>query len=137
MIPKTIINNDKGMILLMVLSTILIVVALANVILTLITSQSRLTHHQVSRIQAYYAAQAGMNYALERLRNGSWTFSPNSCLGPADCIISDNNFPPAIREVRIIFCPAGSVCAPVTTICSPPAGLNFCINTTAIYTYTP
>lgn len=55
-----------------VLATLMIVIVLANVMLNIMSSQSRLTHHQVSRIQAYYAAQAGMNYALEMLRIGTW-----------------------------------------------------------------
>lgn len=43
---------------------------LAGVVLSLISSQGRLTQHQVSRIQAQYAAQSGMNLAYEKLRIG-------------------------------------------------------------------
>ena len=66
--------NKRGIALYLVLSILLVVVILANVVLSLINSQSKLTHHQVRRIQAYYAAQAGINYALENLRlnNTSW-----------------------------------------------------------------
>jgi hypothetical protein len=32
------------------------------------SSQSTLTQHQIRRIQAYYASQAGVNYVLEALR---------------------------------------------------------------------
>jgi|GEM_PF-859879 len=60
--------NRRGVALYLVLSILLVVVILANVVLSLINSQSKLTHHQVRRIQAYYAAQAGVNYALENLR---------------------------------------------------------------------
>lgn|SRR3989338_9020587 len=127
--------NKRGVALLMVLGTVLVVVILANVIIAIISSQSRLTHHQVSRIQAYYAAQAGMNYALEMLRRpNGWT--QNSCPPNNPCSLSDSNFPPSIvnREVSIVFCPRGQTCTPLTTTCIPPAGINFCINITSTYT---
>ncbi len=71
--------NSKGIALYMVLTVLLIVVIFANIILSFILSQSQLTHHQVKRIQAYYAAQAGMNYALEalRLNEPNWTTTIN------------------------------------------------------------
>lgn len=131
-------SASKGIVLFIVLSMILIVVVLANVILTFILSQSRLTRHQTGRIQAYYAGQAGMNYALEQLRTGIWTYSPsNSCPSPNGCICSDSDFPTSIenQQVRIIFCPSGSSCIGFSS-CNPPSGNDFCIYTTAIYTYT-
>jgi Tfp pilus assembly protein PilX len=64
--------RKKGVALLLVLGTLMVVLVLAGIVLGLISSQSRLTHHQVSRIQAYYAAFAGMNLALENLRTGVW-----------------------------------------------------------------
>jgi len=63
-------SHKKGIMLFMVLSTIMVVVALANIILILVSSQSRLTQHQTGRIQAHYAAQAGIQYAIEMLRLG-------------------------------------------------------------------
>jgi len=69
-------NHKKGVVLLIVLGTLLVVASLVAVILSLILSHARHTHHQTSRIQAYYAAQAGMNLALEQLRVGpptGWT----------------------------------------------------------------
>jgi Tfp pilus assembly protein PilX len=87
--------GKKGIALFLVLFVVLIVVVLANVVLGFISIQSRLTHHQVSRIQAYYAAQAGVNYALEMLRLGTW--SPgNSYNLPADA-----DFPHTIQSVSI------------------------------------
>ena len=65
-------NNKKGAILFIVLAVILVVVILSGVILSIISSQSRLTHHQVSRIKAYYASRGVMNYALEMLRTNAW-----------------------------------------------------------------
>lgn len=126
--------NKKGTALLMVLATLLVVVALANVILLIISSQSRLTHHQISRIQAYYAAQAGMNYALEQLRTGSWT--AGSCPSPAGCNLpNDPSFSANITQpVIIIFCPSGVYCASLTTPCTPPTGIDFCIDVKVDYT---
>lgn len=59
---------QKGVVLLIVLATVLIVVLLAGIVLNITSSQSRLTHHQVSRIRAYYAGKGMMNYVLEKMR---------------------------------------------------------------------
>ena len=61
-------SNRKGVLLFIVIGTIIIVATLSTVILRIILSQSRLTHHQVTRIQSQYAAKAGVNYALDKLR---------------------------------------------------------------------
>jgi len=66
-------NKKRGVVLFVVLATILLVVILSGVILRIISSQSRLTHHKVSRIKAYYAGRGMINYAFERLRTGAWT----------------------------------------------------------------
>jgi len=71
--------NRKGVVIFIVLATILVVVILSGVILSVISSQSRLTHHQVSRIKAYYAGRGMMSYAMEKLRIGDWI--PNSSGG--------------------------------------------------------
>ena len=63
----------KGVVLLIVLATILVVTILAGVILGLVSNQFRLTTHQVNRIKAYYAARGMMNYALDMLRQGTWS----------------------------------------------------------------
>ncbi len=131
-------RDKKGIALFMVLGTILIVVVLANVMLAMISSHGRLTHHQVSRIQAYYAAQAGVNYAYESLRVGAWDSS--DCPAPNGCLLSalDPNFaadfPHTVSDVRIILKTpsAGSSTCPNTL----SAG-TVCINATATYTYTP
>ncbi len=125
----------------MVLATVIVVVLLASAILTATLSQSRLTHHQASRIQAYYAAQAGMVYAYEQLRQGTW--NSGSCTNGIPCWRDDAEFPPSIisfdadstHKIRIVFCPAGATCN-ATMVCNPPAGINFCIYATALYTYT-
>ncbi|MDD5196340.1 MAG: hypothetical protein PHV92_01745 [Candidatus Omnitrophica bacterium] len=63
----------KGVVLFIVLATILVVTILAAVILGLVSNQFRLTTHQVSRIKAYYAGKGVMNYALDMLRQGTWS----------------------------------------------------------------
>lgn len=64
--------NNKGIALYLVLGTLLVVVLLASIVLNLMLSQSRLGHHQISRIRAYYAGQAALNYVREELRLGNW-----------------------------------------------------------------
>lgn len=97
--------NKKGVAMFMVLATILVVVVLANVVLSIISSQSRLTRHEVSRVQAYYAAQAGLIYTMEKIRINDWPFSGGVdryyCMaltsgGPGQCIdvgVPDNIIP--------------------------------------------
>lgn len=85
-------SNKRGVVLFIVLATLMIVIVLANVILNIMSSQSRLTHHQVSRIQSYYAAQAGMNLALERLRTGTWNTGTYS-LCKSGCTVNDTDIP--------------------------------------------
>ena len=129
-------RGEKGIALFMVLGTILIAVVLANVMLAMISSHGRLTHHQVSRIQAYYASQAGVNYANEMLRSGAWNSA--SCPAPNGCLLSAldanfvSDFPHIISDVKIILLTPGTSTCPATL----DAG-TVCINATAIYTYTP
>ena len=129
--------NKKGVVLFIVIGVIIIVTALATVILRVISSQSRLTHHQVGRIQGLYTGKAGMIYALEQLRLGAWKFSPNSCPNPAGCPVSDPNFPNSVNAVKVIFCPKGANCVGSSFVCNPPVGTDFCINTVVDYTHTP
>jgi hypothetical protein len=62
----------KGVVLLLLLGTILLTTILAGIVSYLVLNQSRLGQHQISRIKAYYAALAGINLALEKLRLGEW-----------------------------------------------------------------
>ncbi len=64
--------KEKGIVLFIVLATIFIVILLGRIMMSLISSHARLTHHQVSRIRAYYASLAGVNLAFEKLRTGAW-----------------------------------------------------------------
>lgn len=108
-------RQNKGVVLLFVLGTILITVILANVVLRIMLNQSRLTHHQISRIRAYYADLAGMNLALEKIRLGDWgpaAVVRYGCInGPVDSGVScdftnsDSDIP---YNVQIALYPTGS-----------------------------
>ncbi len=114
----------------------MVVVTLATVILRIISSQSRLTHHQVSRIQAQYAAKAGVVYALEQLRkntvapwNSSGTINFKICrVAAGGCDMTDITFPASISEVDVVVQPLA--------VSSGPYGTRE-VKAKAIYTYTP
>jgi len=129
-------QDKKGIVLLIVIGTVFIVIFLANVVLNIITSHSRLTHHQVSRIQAYYASMAGVNYALERLRVGTW--NTGSCPDATPCTVPfdlPNDFKPAsIQSVAIVIRPPQS--ANPSNPCYKPPGNSPCVSATANYAYT-
>ncbi len=131
-------SKEEGLAIFMVLSILLVVTVLVNVILAIISSQARFTHHQVSRIKAFYATQAGVNYALEKLRRGDWTYSSvNSCPKTAPCEIPDSD----LSQTKIIFCPSGERCAfppnpdSEAPICTPLQGATFCVRANTTYTY--
>lgn len=127
-------KGKKGIALFIVLGTLLIVIILANIILNFMLSQSRLTHHQVSRIQAQYAAQAGINYALEKLRLADdptcWpatgSYARRICRNPCSdsCSLTDSSFPLGIDAVVISVGP-------------PDVNGTREINATVDYTYAP
>ncbi len=124
-------NNKKGIILFIVLGTILIVTILANVIIGIMLSQSRLTHHQVSRIQAYYAAWGGVNLAYEKMRTGDPNWIVGTTHRPADPDWNDSNWPTAVRQdgfVVNIVSAGGPQCTPT------PSGVQACIIATVDYT---
>ncbi len=128
-------NNKTGVALFIVLATLFIVLILGNVILNIISSQTRLTHHQVSRIQAYYAAQAGINYAFESLRSGSWPPPPAGgstgySLCSSGCDVNEPDLPHSVSNVTIVVADRNAPgCVP------PAAGIPVCIKATATYTY--
>ncbi|MBM3244224.1 MAG: hypothetical protein FJZ15_00325 [Candidatus Omnitrophica bacterium] len=134
MLKRPLLLRNKGIALFLSLAVAAIVIVLANIIMNIMLSQSKLTHHQIGRIQAYYAGLAGINLALENLRTGTWHYSGgNTCQNAGDCPIADTAFPNSVQSVEVIFCPPGIICAPLTTICNPPAGINFCINSSVTY----
>ncbi|MBM3249842.1 MAG: hypothetical protein FJZ09_03220 [Candidatus Omnitrophica bacterium] len=128
-------RGEKGIALFLVLGTLLVVIILTNVILVLMSSQSRLTHHQVSRIQAYYASMAGVNYAYDQLRKQLINVPPSSA---TTVTLHDENFPGSIvnKDVTIVIATEGYN-FPDGTTCVPAGGSSHCIRSTATYTYTP
>ena len=131
--------KNKGIALLIVLSTILVIVLLANIILTVMLSNTRLTQHQISRIQAYYAAQAGMNYALEKLRIADPAWTPTICKSTSPCSIPaaerTNNFPTTIQSINIILTAPGAL-TPAGVVCSAPAN-GACVTVNVEYNKPP
>ena len=150
--------NKNGIALLAVLVTLLVVAALANVTMNITLSQSRLTRHKVSRIQAYYATTAGVNYALDKLRLNDANWIPANpptavwhymcrdvaaapCLGDA-ASFAEPNLSTAIEFVLIRVAIAGAptnnpvvTTPPLWPQCNPPAGVNTCVNARAVYTF--
>ena len=122
--------NKKGAIFLTVLGTILVVVVLANVVLHLILNQAKLTHHQIARIQAYYAAQAGLVYAWEQLRAGDYTIAARNCESGCDVPITQSDFKPfTLTQAKVFIIPEGSA-----GCLNPPQGSNACISSEVTYT---
>jgi Tfp pilus assembly protein PilX len=66
----------KAAVLVVVLGIMLILSILALVAVNVMTQESRIAEHKIRRIQAFYAAQAGIVHTLERLRQNN-TFDPN------------------------------------------------------------
>lgn len=103
-------RGTRGVLLIMVLGAILVVTILANIALNIISSQAKLTHHQVARTQGYYAALAGVNYAIEKLRLGddaNWLlpapFTHNLCRSGCSAAgdINDEDMPASLIRVEI------------------------------------
>lgn len=101
--------GKRGVLLIMVLATILVVTTLAAVVFNIILNQGAITQHQVTRTQAYYAAMAGINYAIEKLRvnDADWqsagTFTHKLCRsGCTDAgDINDLDMPVSLKRVEI------------------------------------
>lgn len=133
--------NKKAVAIFLVLGTLFVAFVLAAVITNIISSQGRLTHHQVSRIQAYYAGLAGMNFAIEKLRTGAWDVPASStieihkicqtsaCAGyDAAKDIVDADIP---YTVTITLYPLGE--APGSAVINGTAGISISVD----YAYTP
>ena len=87
----------------MVLVIILVVIALAQGVLSIILNQSRLTHHNVSRISAYYAAMAGINLAYENLRTNTWEYGSSYCINPANAACNSLDLDHKISDPSIPY----------------------------------
>lgn len=130
--------NKKGVILFIVIGVIMVVAMLSIVILRIIANQSRLTHHQLSRIQAQYAAKAGALYALDKLRlrlpadavcwppAGPFPYTRYMKSSGSGCDIIESNLPLSVSQVEI-------------TVDAPGTGPSNTqkVSARAIYTYSP
>lgn len=125
------------MVLFIVLAIFFIVILIGNFTMNLISSQSRLTHHNVSRIQAYYAAKGALNFAFEKLRRNDDAYWPVPLAGAAytrtmcrsGCDLDDPSLPAALGTVTIRIADQGAAS------CTPPAGSTTCISATAEYSF--
>ena len=126
--------NKKGILLFIVLATIILVSILCTVILRIILSQSRLTHHQVSRVQAQYAARAGINYALDKLRRNDDPLWPPTGSYTRTMYRSGGSYP-NFTEPNL----PSSIDSVVITVYAPGSGVSGTrrIRAIAYYTYTP
>ena len=109
-------RTNKGVILFMVIGVILVVVLFTGAMLKIISSQSRLTHHQVSRIQAQYAAKAAVLFALDKLRRNDdvacWpavgTYTRRMQRAGAGCDIIEPSLPISIQWIDVVVGLPGS-----------------------------
>ncbi len=122
--------NKKGVAIYLVLGTLFVAFVLAGVIVNIISSQGRLTQHQVSRVQAYYAGLAGMNLAMEKLRTNAWTLPSSGntlvkTLCSSGCDVNDADIP---YTVTITIYPLNE--APNGAVISGTAGISISVNYT-------
>ncbi len=61
----------KSVVLTVVIGIMLVILALAFAALHLMTQESRIVEHKIRRTKAFFASQAGMVDALDRLRKGT------------------------------------------------------------------
>jgi hypothetical protein len=98
--------DRSGIVLYLVMAVLIVTVMVAGMFLNLILSHSRLTHHTVSRTQAYYAARLGMNYAIEMLSKNEtgWTdsdpFNRTICASDS-CYKKESDLPATINNITI------------------------------------
>ncbi len=131
-----VLKRKRGLLLLIVLATIMVVIILGNVIMNILLNQARLTAHQLNRTQGYYAAMAGINLAYENLRNGTWAI-PAAGVCPASVTFNATDlafFPPSIRSITVNLAGSNANCGTLAT-CAPPLGSSTCLSTTVDYRY--
>lgn len=66
------ITNQKGVALLVALSISIILVILATAMLMLVRGHYGTTSNQIQHAKAYYLAEAGVQYAIARCRDGNF-----------------------------------------------------------------
>ena len=104
-------QSSKGITLIFILTTVFIVILLANLGLILMNNQARFINQRVNRIQASYAAMAALNYSLEALRIGTWTAGKTYrfCNGCSDVDeVNEVNFSYPVQHVDVQITDDGS-----------------------------
>lgn len=69
------ITSQRGVALLVALSVAIILVILATAMMMLVRGHYGTTANQIKHAKAYYLAEAGVQYAIARLRVGDWTYA--------------------------------------------------------------
>ena len=64
-------NNRKGVAMLVVIGLVLMLLALGGAVLIISAGHFGTSYHQIKRARAYYAAEAGMQHALWGCRTGA------------------------------------------------------------------
>ena len=122
--------GKKGIVLFVVLMTVVMVIILGTIVLGVMLSQNRFSHHKVSRIQAYYASLAGIRYVSEMLRQRDLNPATTTACSPAaTCsawVPSDSGSPTGTgtNSVCAVLCRSSSCTTSsfVTSNCSSPIG---------------
>ena len=71
-------NNKKGIAMLLVISLILMLLILGGAVLMISTGHFSTSFHQIKRARAFYAAEAAMQHILWKLRTGQISTFPHS-----------------------------------------------------------
>lgn len=148
-------TRKKGVVLFIVLASIIVLIALANVLLSIISNQARLTGHQLGRVQAYYAATGGLGVAYDRLYFKAWAIpaagahnefaicrEPGAPVpGGVACTWTDRALPNNVPYILISVAGRNTGTYGVGGVNFPacPAGIvsDACIFSFVNYTYTP
>lgn len=134
--------NKRGVLLLIVITTIVVAIVLSNVILNIMLSQGRLTTYELHRIQAKYACMAGINWGYQNLITENWARPSVGNCDRRSLTDSDTTFPSSINSIDVYIASPGAACfnalgQQVTEPCEPPAGAEVCISSVADFVYTP
>ena len=108
---------NKGIVLFVVLMTVIMVVILGNIVLRIMFSENRFSHHKVSRIQAYYASLAGLRYASEMMRQYNLNPSGYAAWVPVDSNPGLPTVGTGTNTVCALLCPT-STCNTTSTLAS-------------------
>ncbi len=107
---RSYLRRRTGMALYLVLAVLIVTAIIAGMSLNLVLSQSRLTHHSVSRMQAYYAAKLAMNYAIEMLSQNdtTWSTPGNYTICRLGCTKDEPDLPGSINNITVSIGDPGS-----------------------------